>query len=112
MAVVAEHFAAGHAGRAGVDILPGTTDEVIRSLLERGGLVAGVDFHLAFSPNGSTRAMRRLDDLVTVHRSGSTNTYRAWAHFSTSTSFASPFVIRDVDETYPYVGAEFAPAKI
>ena len=29
---------------------PGTTDDVVRPLLERPGLVAGVDFHLAFSP--------------------------------------------------------------
>ncbi|MCI0572857.1 MAG: nucleotide sugar dehydrogenase [Myxococcaceae bacterium] len=29
---------------------PGTTDEVLRPLLEKGGLKAGVDFHLAFSP--------------------------------------------------------------
>ncbi|NED97146.1 nucleotide sugar dehydrogenase [Phytoactinopolyspora alkaliphila] len=29
---------------------PGTTDEVVRPILERGGLVAGADFHLAFSP--------------------------------------------------------------
>ncbi len=29
---------------------PGTTDEVLRPILERGGLKAGVDFHLAFSP--------------------------------------------------------------
>jgi UDP-N-acetyl-D-glucosamine dehydrogenase len=29
---------------------PGTTEEVVRPLLEAGGLVAGVDFHLAFSP--------------------------------------------------------------
>jgi UDP-N-acetyl-D-glucosamine dehydrogenase len=29
---------------------PGTTDEVVRPILERGGLVAGRDFHLAFSP--------------------------------------------------------------
>src|SRR5690606_5048031 len=29
---------------------PGTTDEVLRPLLEAGGLKAGVDFHLAFSP--------------------------------------------------------------
>jgi UDP-N-acetyl-D-glucosamine dehydrogenase len=29
---------------------PGTTDEVLRPILERGGLRAGVDFHLAFSP--------------------------------------------------------------
>ncbi|GAB3926843.1 nucleotide sugar dehydrogenase [Microlunatus endophyticus] len=29
---------------------PGTTDEVVRPLLEANGLVAGVDFNLAFSP--------------------------------------------------------------
>ncbi|GAA4515422.1 MULTISPECIES: nucleotide sugar dehydrogenase [Nonomuraea] len=29
---------------------PGTTDELVRPLLESSGLTAGVDFHLAFSP--------------------------------------------------------------
>jgi len=29
---------------------PGTTDEVVRGILEKGGLTAGVDFFLAFSP--------------------------------------------------------------
>jgi UDP-N-acetyl-D-glucosamine dehydrogenase len=29
---------------------PGTTDEVVQPILERGGLRAGTDFHLAFSP--------------------------------------------------------------
>ncbi len=29
---------------------PGTTDELVRGVLERGGLTAGVDFFLAFSP--------------------------------------------------------------
>jgi UDP-N-acetyl-D-glucosamine dehydrogenase len=29
---------------------PGTTEEVVQPILERGGLRAGVDFHLAFSP--------------------------------------------------------------
>lgn len=29
---------------------PGTTDEVVRPILEQDGLVAGSDFHLAFSP--------------------------------------------------------------
>ncbi|RFU42851.1 nucleotide sugar dehydrogenase [Actinomadura logoneensis] len=29
---------------------PGTTEEVVRPILEASGLVAGVDFHLAFSP--------------------------------------------------------------
>jgi nucleotide sugar dehydrogenase len=29
---------------------PGTTDEVVRPILEKSGLAAGTDFHLAFSP--------------------------------------------------------------
>jgi nucleotide sugar dehydrogenase len=29
---------------------PGTTDTVLRPILEKSGLIAGVDFHLAFSP--------------------------------------------------------------
>ncbi|MDR0965681.1 MAG: nucleotide sugar dehydrogenase [Myxococcales bacterium] len=29
---------------------PGTTEEIVRPILESGGLKAGVDFHLAFSP--------------------------------------------------------------
>src|SRR5215813_3615453 len=29
---------------------PGTTDEVVRPILEKSGLLAGTDFHLAFSP--------------------------------------------------------------
>ncbi|WP_422770259.1 nucleotide sugar dehydrogenase [Plantactinospora sp. WMMC1484] len=29
---------------------PGTTDEIVRPILEKSGLKAGVDFHLAFSP--------------------------------------------------------------
>ena len=39
---------------------PGTTDEVVRPVLEAGGLRAGTDFHLAFSPSGSTRATRQF----------------------------------------------------
>ena len=29
---------------------PGTTDQDVRAILEKGGLKAGTDFHLAFSP--------------------------------------------------------------
>jgi nucleotide sugar dehydrogenase len=29
---------------------PGTTDDVVRPILEKSGLAAGIDFHLAFSP--------------------------------------------------------------
>ena len=29
---------------------PGTTQQVVRPILEKGGLIAGSDFHLAYSP--------------------------------------------------------------
>ncbi len=50
----AENVAA-HVRRGQVVVLesttyPGTTDEVVRPILERGGLRVGRDFHLAFSP--------------------------------------------------------------
>ena len=38
---------------------PGTTDTLLREILERSGLTAGVDFHLAFSPSASIQATRR-----------------------------------------------------
>lgn len=52
---------------------PGTTDEVVREILEQRGLRAGVDFHLAFSPeredpnnpNFSTRTIPKLVGGVT-----------------------------------------------
>lgn len=52
---------------------PGTTEEVLRPILEKGGLEAGSDFHLAFSPeredpnNGdfSTRTIPKLVGGVT-----------------------------------------------
>jgi UDP-N-acetyl-D-glucosamine dehydrogenase len=53
--VSATEMIAGHLRPGQLVILesttyPGTTDEVVRPILERGGLVAGRDFHLAFSP--------------------------------------------------------------
>ena len=52
---------------------PGTTDEVVREILEQGGLRAGADFHLAFSPeredpnnpNFSTKTIPKLVGGVT-----------------------------------------------
>jgi UDP-N-acetyl-D-glucosamine dehydrogenase len=44
---------------------PGTTDEVVRPMLERGGLVAGRDFFLAFSPE-------RVDPANTEWHTGNT----------------------------------------
>ena len=48
---------------------PGTTDEVVRPVLERGGLRVGRDFHLAFSPeredpNNSKFTTRTIPKLV------------------------------------------------
>lgn len=51
---------------------PGTTDEVLRPILERGGLRAGRDFHLAFSPEREDPAngkftTRRIPKVVGGH---------------------------------------------
>lgn len=48
---------------------PGTTDEVLKPILERGGLKAGKDFHLAFSPeredpNNGKFTTRRIPKVV------------------------------------------------
>ncbi|GAA5057899.1 nucleotide sugar dehydrogenase [Thermocatellispora tengchongensis] len=47
---VARHLTAGTLVVLESTTWPGTTDEVARPLLESSGLVAGRDFHLAFSP--------------------------------------------------------------
>ncbi|GII28346.1 nucleotide sugar dehydrogenase [Planotetraspora mira] len=47
---VAEHLQRGTLVVLESTTWPGTTDEVARPILEKSGLVAGVDFHLAFSP--------------------------------------------------------------
>ncbi|NEE04086.1 nucleotide sugar dehydrogenase [Phytoactinopolyspora halotolerans] len=51
---------------------PGTTDEVVRPLLEQTGLTAGTDFHLAFSPEridpgNTTFGMRNTPKVVGGH---------------------------------------------
>ena len=50
VAAVARHLAPGMLVVLESTTYPGTTDEVVRPALEAGGLVAGTDFHLAFSP--------------------------------------------------------------
>ena len=35
---------------AGVHTYPGTTEELLKPILEKSGLVCGIDFYLAFSP--------------------------------------------------------------
>ncbi len=47
---VANHLRAGQLVVLESTTYPGTTEEVVRPMLERGGLVAGHDFFLAFSP--------------------------------------------------------------
>jgi len=47
---IAEHLKPGTLVILESTTYPGTTDEVVQPILERGGLKAGVDFFLAFSP--------------------------------------------------------------
>ncbi|KQY60081.1 UDP-N-acetyl-D-glucosamine dehydrogenase [Aeromicrobium sp. Root495] len=49
-ATIAQQLRAGQLVVLESTTYPGTTDEVVRPILERSGLTAGVDFHLAFSP--------------------------------------------------------------
>lgn len=67
---------------------PGTTDEDVRPLLEAGGLVAGVDFNLAFSPE-------RIDPGNPVY--GMTNTPKVvGGHTAACTDRAAAFYSRFV----------------
>jgi UDP-N-acetyl-D-glucosamine dehydrogenase len=47
---IARHLRSGHLVVLESTTYPGTTREVLRPILESGGLVAGTDFHLAMSP--------------------------------------------------------------
>src|SRR5439155_9841239 len=47
---IAKHLRAGQLVILESTTFPGTTDEVLRPILERSGLQAGRDFYLAFSP--------------------------------------------------------------
>lgn len=47
---IAEHLRPGHLVVLESTTYPGTTDDEVRPLLEASGLMAGIDFHLAFSP--------------------------------------------------------------
>ncbi|MBR7743470.1 nucleotide sugar dehydrogenase [Phycicoccus sp. BSK3Z-2] len=50
VAAIARNLTAGTLVILESTTYPGTTDEVVRPILEAGGLTAGTDFHLAFSP--------------------------------------------------------------
>jgi UDP-N-acetyl-D-glucosamine dehydrogenase len=50
-AILADHLSSGSTVVLESTTYPGTTDELVRSILEQGsGLVAGTDFHLGYSP--------------------------------------------------------------
>jgi len=48
--VIAQHLRRGQIVILESTTYPGTTDEVLKPILETSGLKAGIDFHLAFSP--------------------------------------------------------------
>jgi len=72
---IAQHLRAGQLVVLESTTYPGTTDEVLRPLLEKRGLIAGRDFHLAFSPEredpGNTSyGTRTIPKLVGGHTQG------------------------------------------
>ena len=67
--MIAEHLQPGQLVILESTTYPGTTDEVVRPILERGGLVAGRDFFLAFSPERVDPGQREVDDDATCRRS-------------------------------------------
>jgi UDP-N-acetyl-D-glucosamine dehydrogenase len=79
---------------------PGTTDEVIRPILEQGGLVAGEDFNLAYSPE-------RIDP--GNPRFGMRNTPKVvGGHTPACTERAAAFYARFVDTVVPAKGTREA----
>jgi UDP-N-acetyl-D-glucosamine dehydrogenase len=71
----AQHLRAGQLVVLESTTYPGTTDEVLRPLLEKNGLVAGRDFHLAFSPEredpgNASYKTRTIPKLVGGHTQG------------------------------------------
>ncbi|MBC7630249.1 MAG: nucleotide sugar dehydrogenase [Flavobacterium sp.] len=79
---------------------PGTTDEVVRPILEKGGLVAGTDFHLAFSPE-------RVDPGNPVY--GIANTPKVvGGHTPSCTKVATDFYGRFIESVVPSKGTREA----
>jgi len=79
---------------------PGTTDEVVRPILERGGLKAGEDFHLAFSPERIDPGNKRF---------GARNTPKVVGGFTKAcTQRAVEFYGRFVDTVVPTRGTREA----
>lgn len=79
---------------------PGTTDEVVKPILEEGGLTAGTDFALAFSPE-------RIDPGNPTY--GMTNTPKVVGGFTPAcTDRAAEFYRRFVDTVVPAKGTREA----
>ncbi len=79
---------------------PGTTDEVVRPVLELAGLVAGSDFHLAFSPE-------RVDPGNATY--GIANTPKVvGGHTPACTDVASAFYGRFIETVVPSSGTREA----
>ncbi|MGA8988014.1 nucleotide sugar dehydrogenase [Aeromicrobium sp.] len=79
---------------------PGTTDEVVRPILEQTGLDAGSDFHLAFSPE-------RVDPGNPTY--GIANTPKVvGGHTPESTEVATAFYNRFIDTVVPSKGTREA----
>ena len=79
---------------------PGTTDELLRPILETSGFQAGEDFHLAFSPE-------RIDPGNRTY--GPKNTPKViGGHTSTCAEIASKFYQQFVDTTVPTRGTREA----
>jgi UDP-N-acetyl-D-glucosamine dehydrogenase len=79
---------------------PGTTDGPVRAILEESGLTAGVDFHLAFSPE-------RIDPGNPTY--GVRNTPKVIGGFTPAcTDRAVAFYSRFIDEVVPTVGTREA----
>jgi len=75
---IAEHLRAGHLVVLESTTYPGTTADEVRPILEATGLVAGRDFHLAFSPEridpgNAAFGLRNTPKIVGGHTDGCTD---------------------------------------
>ncbi|MEY2634267.1 MAG: hypothetical protein RIS75_207 [Actinomycetota bacterium] len=97
---IAAHLHAGQLIVLESTTYPGTTDEDVRPILEAGGLVAGVDFNLAFSPE-------RIDPGNPVY--GMTNTPKVvGGHTAQCTERAAAFYEKFVDTVVKAAGTREA----
>ncbi|HET7802028.1 MAG TPA: nucleotide sugar dehydrogenase [Humibacillus xanthopallidus] len=99
-ATIARHLRPGTLVVLESTTYPGTTDEIVRPLLEASGLVAGTDFHLAFSPE-------RVDPGNTAYGIG--NTPKVVGGLTPAcTQAACDFYARFVDTVVPTKGTREA----